>query len=103
MAKTKKTDPPTAKTTPIKRPKLFEEHSEKFESIYLDRGWRMVEVKRDFVDQYIPWIMDTGRGHFAFHPEFDKGYFDPKARFFYFEASVDANKFVAEFNGEIWK
>lgn len=99
MAKPKK-----AKTTPIKRPKYFEGYSKKFEDIFLARGWRMVEVKRDWVDtEYLPWIVDNVNGRFAFHPEFDKGYFDPKARFFYFDRAGDTNKFVEKFGGEIWK
>jgi hypothetical protein len=96
--------PKKAKTSPIKKPKLFEEHSEKFENIFLTKGWRMVEVKRKFVDEeYLPWVVQNVVGRFAFHPEFDRGYFDPKARFFYFERAIDANKFTGQFNGEIFR
>jgi len=98
-----KKDPPKAKATPVKKPKHFKEHSPKFEDIFLARGWRMVKVKRDWVDTYLPWIMENVPGRFSFHPEFDRGYFDPKARFFYFERSADTNKFVEQFNGEIFR
>lgn len=99
----KKKDPPKAKSTPIKRPKYFEEHSEKFENIFLSRGWRMVEVKRKFVDEeYLPWIVMNAGGRFSFHPEFDRDHFDPKARYFYFERAADADKFNNQFNGKIW-
>jgi hypothetical protein len=97
-----KKNPPRVKTTPVKRPEYFEEHSQKFTDIFLSRGWRMVEVKRDFVDAYLPWLISNAPGRFAFHPETDKGYFDPKARYFYFERAADTNKFSAEFDGEIW-
>jgi len=96
-------NPKKAKTTPIKKPEYFEAHSEKFEAIFLTKGWRMVEVKRKFVDEkYLPWVVQNITGRFSFHPEFDRGYFDPKARFFYFERAADATKFNNEFDGEIW-
>ena len=96
--------PKKMKTTPIERPEYFEEHSQKFEDIFLDKGWRMVEVKRKFVDEeYLDWLVTNSGGRFSFHPEFDKGYFDPKARYFYFERSADANKFNTQFSGKIWK
>jgi hypothetical protein len=100
----KKKDPKKAPATPIQKPEYFKEHSQKFEDAFLDKGWRMAEVKRDFVDmEYLPWIIQNVTGRFAFHPEFDRGYFDPKARFFYFETSGDTNKFVGQFNGGIWR